>query len=88
MANSPQSRKRARQAQNRRLRRVAQSSMVRTHLKRVAAGIESQDHAVALAAYQQVVPVLDRMVSKGIVPKNKAARHKRRFNRQIRALAA
>jgi small subunit ribosomal protein S20 len=32
------------------------------------------------------VPVLDSMVTKGIVHKNKAARHKSRLNARIRGL--
>jgi small subunit ribosomal protein S20 len=34
------------------------------------------------------VPVLDAMVTKGIVHKNKAARHKSRLNARIKALQA
>jgi small subunit ribosomal protein S20 len=34
------------------------------------------------------VPVLDRMADKGIIHKNKAARHKSRLNDSIKALRA
>ena len=33
------------------------------------------------------LPVIDRMADKGIIHKNKAARHKSRLNTQIKALA-
>jgi small subunit ribosomal protein S20 len=33
------------------------------------------------------VPVIDRTAAKGIIHQNKAARHKSRLNKQIKALA-
>ena len=33
-------------------------------------------------------PVIDRMADKGIIHKNKAARHKSRLNAQVKALSA
>ncbi|WP_372779297.1 30S ribosomal protein S20 [Litorivivens sp.] len=88
MANSPQARKRARQAEKRRKHNASLRSMVRTYLKKVISAIESGDAEAAKAAYAQAVPVVDRMADKGIIHKNKAARHKSRLNAQIKALAA
>jgi small subunit ribosomal protein S20 len=34
------------------------------------------------------VPVIDRMINKGIVTKNKASRHKSRLNRRVKELSA
>ena len=87
MANSPQAKKRARQAIKSRARNASQRSMVRTYLKKVLAAIESGDKQVATDAYNAAVPVLDRMADKGIFHKNKAARYKSRLNTQIKALA-
>jgi len=42
----------------------------------------------AAAAYKAAVPVIDSMINKGIVNKNKAARHKSRLNKMVKALAA
>ena len=39
-------------------------------------------------AYKKAVPVIDRMADKGIIHKNKAARHKSRLNAQVKALAS
>lgn len=86
MANSPQARKRARQAENHRVRNTGMRSMMRTHVKKVVYAIEAGDKAAAETAYKAAVPVLDSMARKGIVHKNKAARHKSRLNAQIRAL--
>lgn len=87
MANSPQSKKRARQAVKRRAHTASLRSMVRTYLKKVVAAIASGDSEAAKKAYAEAVPVIDRMADKGIIHKNKAARHKSRLNAQIKALA-
>ncbi|MEM1403725.1 MAG: 30S ribosomal protein S20 [Pseudomonadota bacterium] len=88
MANSPQARKRARQAEKRRSHNSSLRSLVRTNIKRVVAAIQAGDAEQAQAAYTAAVPVIDRMADKGIIHKNKAARHKSRLNAQIKALAA
>ena len=86
MANSPQARKHARQAEKHRMRNAGMRSMMRTHVKKVVYAIEAGDKAAAETAYKEAVPVLDSMARKGLVHKNKAARHKSRLNAQIRAL--
>ena len=88
LANSPQSKKRARQAEKRRNHNASMRSMVRTYLKRVIAAISSGDASAAQAAYNDAVPVIDRMADKGVIHKNKAARHKSRLNAQVKALAS
>ncbi len=88
MANSPQSKKRARQAEKRRNHNASMRSMVRTYLKRVIAAISSGDASAAQAAYNDAVPVIDRMADKGVIHKNKAARHKSRLNAQVKALVS
>lgn len=86
MANSPQARKRARQGETRRRHNASFRSMVRTYIKKVDAAIAGGDHGAATEAYNQAVPVIDRMADKGIIHKNKAARHKSRLNSAVKAL--
>ncbi len=88
MANSPQAKKRARQNDKARIHNASLRSMVRTYLKKVIAAIEAGDVTAAKEAYTAAVPVLDRVADKGIIHKNKAARHKSRLNAQIKALSA
>ncbi|MFT7287882.1 MAG: small subunit ribosomal protein S20 [Halieaceae bacterium] len=88
MANSPQARKRARQAEKRRSQNSGLRSLVRTNIKHVVAAIKAGNAELAQAAYIKAVPVIDRMADKGIIHKNKAARHKSRLNAQVKALAA
>nr|MBS0019872.1 30S ribosomal protein S20 [Gammaproteobacteria bacterium] len=87
MANSQQAERRARQAENQRKRNVAQRSMMRTYLKKVIKALDSGDRAAAEAAYQTAVPIVDRMANRGLIHKNKAARHKSRLNARILATA-
>ncbi len=86
MANSPQARKRARQNEKRRRHNASFRSMVRTSIKKVRAAVDGKDYEAANAAYQAAVPVIDRMADKGIIHKNKAARHKSRLNAAVKAL--
>lgn len=88
MANSPQARKRARQAENRRQHNGAMRSMVRTYLKKVNAAIASGDQGAAQEAYKQAISVLDKATRKGKFHANKAARHKSRLNTKIKAMSA
>ena len=88
MANSPQAKKRARQAEKRREHNASLRSLVRTVIKKVYAAVSRGDAAAAKNAYDHAVPVIDRMADKGIIHKNKAARHKSRLNAQVKALSA
>ena len=87
MANSKSAEKRARQATASRARNVTQRSKVRTSIKRVATAAQEGDKAAAAAALKDAQPVIDAMARKGIIHRNKAARHKSRLNKRIKALA-
>ena len=86
MANSAQARKRARQAECRRQRNAGQRSALRTHIKNVIKAVDAGDAEAAQAAYRKAVPVIDKSVGKGLIHKNKAARHKSRLGQHVRAL--
>nr|WP_008058289.1 MULTISPECIES: 30S ribosomal protein S20 [unclassified Pseudomonas]EJN29320.1 ribosomal protein S20 [Pseudomonas sp. GM78]NYU04522.1 30S ribosomal protein S20 [Pseudomonas sp. SbOxS1]WCM50665.1 30S ribosomal protein S20 [Pseudomonas sp. WJP1] len=87
MANSPSAKKRAKQAEKRRSHNASLRSMVRTYIKNVVKAIDAKDAEKAQAAYVLAVPVIDRMADKGIIHKNKAARHKSRLNGHVKALS-
>ena len=88
MANSPQAKKRARQNEKARKHNASMRSMGRTYLKKVLSAINSGDKAAAQAAYVSAVAVIDRIADKGLIHKNKAARHKSRLNAKLKAMAA
>ncbi len=87
MANTVQAKKRARQAEKHRQHNTSFRSMVRTYIKKVQAAIGEGNKEAAKTAYADAVPVIDRMADKGIIHKNKAARHKSRLNAQVKAMA-
>jgi small subunit ribosomal protein S20 len=87
LANIQSAKKRARQAVTRRLRNASQRSFLRSQVKKVNLAIQNGDKKIAQTAYDDAVPVIDGMVNKGLIHKNKAARHKSRLNKQVLALA-
>lgn len=87
MANTASAKKRARQAVKARARNAGQRSMIRTTIKKVVKAVDAKDKAAALTAYAEMVPVIDRYANRGMIHKNKAARHKSRLTARIAALA-
>ncbi len=88
VANSKQAGKRARQAEKTRKHNMGLRSLMRTKIKRVVRACDAGAAAAAAAAYKDAVPVIDSMINKGIVNRNKAARHKSRLNARIKALSS
>ncbi|ADN74989.1 SSU ribosomal protein S20P [Ferrimonas balearica DSM 9799] len=86
MANIKSAKKRAIQAEKRRQHNASRRSMMRTFTKKVVAAIATGDKAAATEAFNAAQPILDRMATKGLIHKNKAARHKSRLAAQIKAL--
>ena len=86
MANIASAKKRARQSEVRREHNASLRSKVRTFIKRVVKALEAKDAPAATAAYKEAVPVIDSMVNKNILHRNKAARHKSRLSKQIKEL--
>ena len=87
MANIKSARKRARQSEKTRKHNMGLRSRMRTKIKNVVIACDAGDKSAAQAAYKDAVPIIDTMVSKGIVTKNKAARHKSRLGKRVKALA-
>lgn len=88
MANIKSSKKRAKQSVVRNQRNAAQRSQLRTAVKKVLKALDANDAAGAEAAFATAQPILDRFSSRGLIHKNKAARHKARLNARIKALKA
>ncbi|KJZ00881.1 MULTISPECIES: 30S ribosomal protein S20 [Pseudoalteromonas] len=86
MANIKSAKKRAVTSEKRRQHNASRRSMMRTYFKKVSAAIEAGDKEAAQAAFAQATPILDRYATKGLIHKNKAARHKSRLAAKIKAL--
>jgi len=88
MANTPQSKKRARQLERRTAINKARRSRIRTFLRKVEEAIASGDIEAAREALRVAQPELMRGVTKGIVHKNTAARKISRLAGRVHALAS
>lgn len=86
MANTPQAKKRVRQNIKRRQRNISARSMFRTYIKKIISAIESGEKQAAQEAYNAAIPIIDKMVTKNIIHKNKAARHKSRLCKRIKEM--
>jgi small subunit ribosomal protein S20 len=59
---------------------------MRTAVRSVTAAITGGNKETATASYKEAVPVIDTLVNKQIIHRNKAARHKSRLAARIRAM--
>lgn len=87
MANTPQSKKRARQSETRFAINKARRSRMRTFLRKVEEALLTGNRDAAAAALKEAQPELMRGVSKGIVHKNTISRKISRLNSRVKALA-
>lgn len=88
MANTPQSKKRARQVERRTEVNKARRSRIRSYLRKVEEAIASGDQTVAAAALHEAQPELMRGVTKGVLHKNTASRKMSRLASRVKALGA
>lgn len=86
MANTPQSKKRARQNERRTAVNKARRSRIRTFLRKVEEAIASGDKEVATAALRAAQPEVMRGVTKGVFHKNTASRKISRLSARVKAL--
>src|ERR1700716_50049 len=87
LANTKSAEKAARQSTVHRARNDALTSQLRSAIRKATLALKAGKHAEAATALDEATPVIDSMVNKGIIHRNKAARHKSRLTKQIRALA-
>ncbi len=86
MANTAQTKKRARQNDTQRLHNASLRSILRTALKKITKAILAGDKKAAKKLFDENVPVIDRIAEKKIIHKNKAARHKSRLNSALKSM--
>ncbi|MFB9150120.1 30S ribosomal protein S20 [Roseovarius ramblicola] len=86
MANTIQSKKRARQNEKRYAINKARRSRIRTYLRKVEEAIASGDKDAAVGALRAAQPELMRGVTKGVFHKNTAARKISRLASRVKAL--
>lgn len=88
MANTAQSKKRARQSEAAFAINKARRSRIRTFLRKVEEALASGNQDAAAVALNAAQPELARGVSKGVLHKNTVARKMSRLSSRVKALAA
>jgi small subunit ribosomal protein S20 len=88
MANTDQSKKRARQSEARYAVNKARRSRVRTYVRKVEEALASGDATAAAEAFKNAQPELARSVTKGIMHKNTVSRKISRLAARVKALSA
>ena len=87
MANTKSAEKAARQSSVHRARNDALTSQLRSAIRKATQSVKAGKHDEAASALAAATPVIDSMVNKGIIHRNKSARHKSRLTKQVSALA-
>ena len=88
MAHTISALKQWKQSEVRRARNHAVKSELRTQVRKVLGAVDKKDAAIAKTALQEVYSLIDRAVSKGILHKNTASRHKSRLSARVNVLSA
>ncbi len=87
MANIKSQKKRIKTNEKARQRNVAYKSKMRTAMKKVRLACQANDKAKAIELNKVAFSIIDRAVTKGIVPKKTAARQKSNLQNLINKLA-
>lgn len=88
MANSPQSKKRARQGEQHRLRNAPARSRMRTHIKGLKkAALAGENVETLQQKLSLTTAVVDKLARKRLIHPNTAARYKRRLNALVKSKA-
>jgi small subunit ribosomal protein S20 len=88
VANTKSAEKAARQAVKHRVHNVALRSRLRTAIRKAGEAAATGKKDDARTAFKDAQPVIDSMVSKGLIHRNKAARHKSRLSAKVKAAKA
>ena len=87
MANHKSAEKRNRQNVKRNAINRASRSKLRTQVKKLRAALGSSDKTASTELLNPTVSLIDKMVNKGIIHKNTAARYNSRLTKHVTELA-
>ncbi|WWO97944.1 MAG: 30S ribosomal protein S20 [Candidatus Dasytiphilus stammeri] len=83
MAKISSAKKRFLKSEKHRKLNASKRSMIRTFIKKVHVAVQNGDKTTAENAFKVMQPIIDRQASKGLIHKNKAARHKSKLIKKI-----
>jgi small subunit ribosomal protein S20 len=88
VANIKSAQKRAHQTIKRRARNMAARSKLRTAIKNVVNAVDGGNKEEAAANLKVAGPIIDSAVTKGVIHRNKASRHKSHLNARVKEMSA
>jgi small subunit ribosomal protein S20 len=86
VANTKSAEKAARRAETNRTRNVALRSRMRSALRKVGDAVTAGNQAGAATALKEAQPLIDSLVNKNVIHRNKAARHKSNLSARIKSM--
>jgi small subunit ribosomal protein S20 len=86
LANIKSAKKDSKTSFKSRLYNSGRRSMIRNFIKKVYTAINVKNKEAAKSIFGRLVPILDRYATKGLIHKNKAARHKSNLKLKINKL--
>jgi small subunit ribosomal protein S20 len=87
MANHFSALKRARQTDRKTAVNRANSSRMRTHLRKLRTALASGDQSQSQTLFRETVSLIDQSVKKGVIHKNTGSRYKSRLAARLKAAA-
>ena len=87
MANHFSALKRARQTETKNATNRANTSRLRSQLRKLRDSITAGDKKAALATLSETISILDQAASKGRLHRNTAARYKSRLSKRVSKIA-
>ena len=86
MATHKDAEKRHRQSERRRVQNRAYRTQMRNQVKTLRAAVEAGDSASAQDELKSTMSVIHRLASKGVIPKNRAARKIHRLHEAVKGI--
>jgi small subunit ribosomal protein S20 len=87
MANHVSALKRARQTEKKTTANRANTSRLRTELRKLRSALTAGDKTTLDQTFRETVSALDKAVQKGVIHKNTASRSKARLSKRVKAVA-
>lgn len=87
MASHKSALKRIRQTRTRTSRNIAAQTRLRHQIRKLRSALDAKDKAQAEGLLKPTFSLIDRMIQKGVVHRNTAARYKSRLSLRFNALS-
>ena len=87
MTRTKSAEKRTRQSRKRNIRNTIVKSQIKTGVRKLLTAVGTKNIEQAKSAFKEVLPIIDKAASKGVLHKNTASRKISRLTRKVNALS-